>query len=235
MERIDTSNVALNLFGPGKNGFLAGNPTSGILATKLSALWFNNIQEELCSFIEAQGLALNAGDFTQLAQAVTAVALAKAAAAQAAAAIDAQTRANTAYTNAYNNAVAWASGNDVNVQAYARGLIDGMEQPQASTLHQYTGVGGGTLTPYIGFTTAIGGLLTVFCGRNNAAAFSVSQPLSIYLNGTMVDNASTPTSSTCSWAGAVGAGSYTLGCNTSGNQQFDAYTTFTFVPYRPTY
>lgn len=59
MRRIATSNVATNLFGAGKNGFSASNPGGGILATKLSAAFFNDAQEELIAPIELAGMALD--------------------------------------------------------------------------------------------------------------------------------------------------------------------------------
>ena len=61
MLRIDTTTKAADLFGAGKDGFRASNPTTGLLATQLSAAWANHIQEELCNVIEAGGLSVGGG------------------------------------------------------------------------------------------------------------------------------------------------------------------------------
>lgn len=70
MERINTTNKDVDLFGAGKHGFRDGNPGGGIFATFLSAAWFNALQEEVANLIEAFGDALNAADRTQLRKAV---------------------------------------------------------------------------------------------------------------------------------------------------------------------
>lgn len=70
MERINTTNKEVDLFGAGKHGFRDGNPGGGIFATFLSAAWFNTLQEEVANIIEAFGDALNPADKTQLRKAV---------------------------------------------------------------------------------------------------------------------------------------------------------------------
>ncbi|MBX3504370.1 MAG: hypothetical protein KF895_02740 [Parvibaculum sp.] len=72
MKRIDTATKAVDLFGPGKHGFKAGNVLAGEAPTKLSAEWFNATQEEVARAIEAFGLELDPEDNGQLAGALTA-------------------------------------------------------------------------------------------------------------------------------------------------------------------
>ena len=65
MHRIDTPTA--------KNGtFTDGNPhkPKEEYPTQLNASWFNGVQEELCSFIEGQGISLNKNERNQLEQAV---------------------------------------------------------------------------------------------------------------------------------------------------------------------
>lgn len=73
MERINTSNKAVDLFGAGKDGFQDGNPGLGVFATFLSAAWFNAMQEEIANVIEGAGIALIPGDNTQLEAAINAL------------------------------------------------------------------------------------------------------------------------------------------------------------------
>jgi hypothetical protein len=70
MDFIQTSNKQLDKFGVGKHGFSAGNPGLGVLATYLSNVWCDAVQQELMNVIEAAGLAANAGSLTQLLQAI---------------------------------------------------------------------------------------------------------------------------------------------------------------------
>ncbi len=70
MERINTTNKEVDLFGAGKHGFRDGNPGGGIFATFLSAAWFNAAQEELCNLVEGAGIVLSGPDRTQVRQAV---------------------------------------------------------------------------------------------------------------------------------------------------------------------
>lgn len=73
MRRINTTTKAADLHGGGKHGFRDGNPLAGLPATQLDAGWFNSVQEEIANVVEAAGIALDAGDLTQLLQAVTAL------------------------------------------------------------------------------------------------------------------------------------------------------------------
>jgi hypothetical protein len=68
MKRIDSANVALDLFGPGKHGFQGGNPAANLPATFFTPDWSNHIQEELANVIENFGVALAAGSRDQLLQ-----------------------------------------------------------------------------------------------------------------------------------------------------------------------
>ncbi|MEP9372626.1 hypothetical protein [Mesorhizobium sp. KR1-2] len=69
MDRIRTSTAVADLFGVGKPGFTDGDPIGGILATWLNAAWFNQVQEELCNFIEEAGLQLDPASRAQLGKA----------------------------------------------------------------------------------------------------------------------------------------------------------------------
>ena len=68
MKRIDSANVALDLFGPGKHGFQGGNPAANLPATFFTPDWANHIQEELANVIENFGVALASGSRDQLLQ-----------------------------------------------------------------------------------------------------------------------------------------------------------------------
>lgn len=70
MQRISTPSAVPDLFGPGKPGFTDGDPVGGIPATWLNAVWFNGLQEEVAAVIEDAGYVLDAGDNTQLLQAL---------------------------------------------------------------------------------------------------------------------------------------------------------------------
>jgi len=56
----------------GKRLFRNGEPhgPEKLPATQLDALWFNSVQEELCNFIEKEGLILDEGNKEQLKEAV---------------------------------------------------------------------------------------------------------------------------------------------------------------------
>lgn len=73
MQRIATATRAPDLWGVGKAGFKEGDVLTGDPATSLSAVWFNNTQEEICNVIEGAGLTLNGDDRTQLRQAIQAM------------------------------------------------------------------------------------------------------------------------------------------------------------------
>lgn len=70
MDRINTSNKAVDLFGPGKHGFKPGNPVTAELATFCSALFLNGLQEETVRIIEAAGLTPSTEDLGQLLKAL---------------------------------------------------------------------------------------------------------------------------------------------------------------------
>jgi hypothetical protein len=70
MERINTTNKDVDLFGAGKHGFKDGDPVNGIFATFFAAAWCNTIQEELANTIEAAGIALDPNNRAQLLQAL---------------------------------------------------------------------------------------------------------------------------------------------------------------------
>lgn len=53
--------------------FSAGNPAVGQRATQLTAYWFNDVQENLCHVIEAAGIELAKGNYTQLYDALVAL------------------------------------------------------------------------------------------------------------------------------------------------------------------
>lgn len=72
MERINTTNKAVDLFGVGKHGFRDGDPIAGVGPTYMSAAFMNAIQEELANVVEGYLGALNPADRTQLKQAIDA-------------------------------------------------------------------------------------------------------------------------------------------------------------------
>ncbi|EME5929138.1 hypothetical protein VY484_004678 [Escherichia coli] len=53
MHRIDTKTAQKDKFGAGKNGFTRGNPQTGTPATDLDDDYFDMLQEELCSVVDA--------------------------------------------------------------------------------------------------------------------------------------------------------------------------------------
>lgn len=71
MKRISGVTSVADLFGTGKNGYRDGDKAQGILGTVVLADALNNLQEEVASFIEAQGIVLDGNDKTQLAQAIS--------------------------------------------------------------------------------------------------------------------------------------------------------------------
>ncbi len=74
MDFIQSSNKQVDKFGAGKHGFSAGNPTGGVLATYLTNLWCDGLQQEVINVIEAGGLAPSGGDLTQLLKSIRKVA-----------------------------------------------------------------------------------------------------------------------------------------------------------------
>lgn len=70
MKRITTPTRVFNKFGAGKDGFTDGDVIGGVQATDLEATWFDQVQEEIASVIEAAGFTLNASSVAQLLQAI---------------------------------------------------------------------------------------------------------------------------------------------------------------------
>ena len=77
MHRIDTKTAQKDKFGVGKNGFTRGNPQTGTPATDLDDDYFDMLQEELCSVVEASGASLEKGRHDQLLTALRALLLSR--------------------------------------------------------------------------------------------------------------------------------------------------------------
>ncbi|EJF5325155.1 hypothetical protein M8K92_003302 [Escherichia coli] len=77
MHRIDTKTAQKDKFGPGKNGFTRGNPQTGTPATDLDDDYFDMLQEELCSVVEASGASLEKARHDQLLTALRALLLSR--------------------------------------------------------------------------------------------------------------------------------------------------------------
>ncbi|MBC0661752.1 tail fiber protein [Escherichia coli] len=77
MHRIDTKTAQKDKFGAGKNGFTSGNPQTGTPATDLDDDYFDMLQEELCSVVEASGASLEKGRHDQLLTALRALLLSR--------------------------------------------------------------------------------------------------------------------------------------------------------------
>ncbi|EGK2938616.1 hypothetical protein LCJ18_003614 [Escherichia coli] len=77
MHRIDTKTAQKDKFGAGKNGFTRGNPQTGTPATDLDDDYFDMLQEELCSVVEASGASLKKGRHDQLLTALRALLLSR--------------------------------------------------------------------------------------------------------------------------------------------------------------
>ena len=77
MHRIDTKTAQKDKFGAGKNGFTRGNPHTGTPATDLDDDYFDMLQEELCSVVEASGASLEKGRNDQLLTALRALLLSR--------------------------------------------------------------------------------------------------------------------------------------------------------------
>ena len=77
MHRIDTSTAQKDKFGAGKNGFTGGNPQTGELPTALDADYFDSLQEEISSVIEAAGLTLSKAANSQLKDAIARLTLSR--------------------------------------------------------------------------------------------------------------------------------------------------------------
>ena len=77
MHRIDTKTAQKDKFGAGKNGFTRGNPQTGTPATDLDDDYFDMLQEELCSVVEAFGASLEKARHDQLLTALRALLLSR--------------------------------------------------------------------------------------------------------------------------------------------------------------
>ncbi|EGE1004550.1 TPA: tail fiber protein [Escherichia coli] len=77
MHRIDTKIAQKDKFGAGKNGFTRGNPQTGTPATDLDDDYFDMLQEELCSVVEASGASLEKARHDQLLTALRALLLSR--------------------------------------------------------------------------------------------------------------------------------------------------------------
>ncbi|EEY9294097.1 integrase [Escherichia coli] len=77
MHRIDTKTAQKDKFGAGKNGFTRGNPQTGTPATDLDDDYFDMLQEELCSVVEASGASLEKARHDQLLTAFRALLLSR--------------------------------------------------------------------------------------------------------------------------------------------------------------
>ncbi|EHJ4100860.1 integrase [Escherichia fergusonii] len=77
MHRIDTKTAQKDKFGAGKNGFTSGNPQTGTPATDLDDDYFDMLQEELCSVVEASGASLEKARHDQLLTALRALLLSR--------------------------------------------------------------------------------------------------------------------------------------------------------------
>jgi hypothetical protein len=70
MQRITTETRQRDKFGPGKDGFTAGNIATGVSSTQLEPDWFDALQEEVSNVIEIELGPLNALDREQLWKAI---------------------------------------------------------------------------------------------------------------------------------------------------------------------
>ena len=74
MQRINSTNRAVNKFGAGKDGFQGGSTATGVKATYVTPEWTNAVQEELARAIEGAGIALDAAKHDQLLAAIKSIA-----------------------------------------------------------------------------------------------------------------------------------------------------------------
>jgi hypothetical protein len=70
MDCIQTENKAVDLFGEDKHGFAPGDPDAGQIATIVSPVWCNGVQEEILNVIRAGGLVPDGADLSQMLQAI---------------------------------------------------------------------------------------------------------------------------------------------------------------------
>ncbi|QPC44018.1 hypothetical protein HW532_15760 [Kaustia mangrovi] len=67
MHRIDGQGATQD------NRFTKGNPSTGQIATVVTDDWLNDVQEAICAVIEAAGITLEKGDYSQLLEAIQAL------------------------------------------------------------------------------------------------------------------------------------------------------------------
>jgi hypothetical protein len=72
MQRIATDTRQRDKFGPGKDGFTAGNIATGLSSTQLEPDWFDNLQEEVSNVVEIELGPLDGADKFQLWKAIDA-------------------------------------------------------------------------------------------------------------------------------------------------------------------
>jgi len=70
MQRIDSATKAVDLHGPGKDGFRDGDRASLTPATDFTAKWCNALQEEIANVIESRGTELDPDSNSQLVDAI---------------------------------------------------------------------------------------------------------------------------------------------------------------------
>lgn len=125
MKRIDGSDAAVDLFGPGKPGFQEQVPGVS-LATALTAKWFNAVQEAVVRTIEAADLQLSEADMGQFVTAISVLDTNARDAAILAAATDATNKAAGARAAAIDVAAQDATNksNAARIAAIAAATID---------------------------------------------------------------------------------------------------------------
>lgn len=132
MKRINGLDPAVDLFGPGKNGFREQVPGVS-LASGLTAQWFNAVQESIVRTIEAAGLTLSDADMSQFVTALSQLDAAARDAAIAAAAVDATNKAAGARATAIATADLDATNksNAARLAAIAAAAIDATAKANA--------------------------------------------------------------------------------------------------------
>ena len=66
MRRISTTTSQVDKFGSGKNGFTDGSVIGGVPSTDLQDVWYDHVQEEIATVIEAAGIVLSSAAYNQL-------------------------------------------------------------------------------------------------------------------------------------------------------------------------
>ena len=127
MQRINTTNKAVDLFGAGKHGFQSGNPSLNVRGTFGSAAFFNAVQEELTGVIEGAGLTLSGADNTQLRAAI----LSMIAAAASSVIVNSVTFEGTV---ANGHVVRWDAANN----RFAKAIADGTANNRAAGIADVT-------------------------------------------------------------------------------------------------